>query len=263
MLFILFIFFFIDNIRSVEWNCQANEHSLRSNEQCTVTIEYLSIQQERQVCLTHTLAIDVLPFLSNYSMKIFRINFCRLLTLSQLPLTLPSSLETLDLSDNLLSTFTLPFPLKYLHLNRNPNLIDIHFGEEKLIGLTLRQNKQLRLLSLPDSLIELDLTDCNLLQSSMLTFLRSLRKLTHLSLGENQLEQLPMLHARVQLKYLNLSKNHFTFLEEKWLDKHLHVLDLRFNQIKSLEFFKERLKINQTQVSVLFISIYMSKEEYS
>ncbi len=264
MMFILLIFFLIDNSRSLEWNCVENKHVLISNEQCTITVEYLSIYQERQVCLAHTLAIKTLPppsFSSNYSMKIFQINFCQLLSLNQLPFTLPSSVEKLDLSYNLLSTFTLGFPLpsylKYLHLDHNPNLIDINFGQnrvqEKLISLTLRHNKQIQLSSLPKSLIRLDLTDCNLLQSSILTLLRSLTKLTHLSLGENQLERLPVLDERISLEYLNLSNNHLTFLEEKWLYKHLQILDLRFNQIKSLDFFPDQLKINnQTQVSAKF-----------
>jgi Leucine-rich repeat (LRR) protein len=251
-----------------------NKHFLSSNnqisEQCTIIVEYTSLQQDKQVCLTHTLSIKTLPppsFSSNYTMKIVQINFCQLLTLSQLPFTLPSSLEKLDLSYNLLSIFILSFPLpsylKYLYLDYNPNLIDINFGQkrvqQKLIGLSLRHNKHVQLSSLPLYLTELDLTNCNLLQSPMLTLLRSLTKLTHLSLGENQLKQLPILNERIQLKYLNLSNNHLTFIEDRWLYRQIQILDLRFNQIKSLEFFKERLKINKTfrqnnndQVSMTF-----------
>jgi Leucine-rich repeat (LRR) protein len=94
----------------------------------------------------------------------------------------------------------------------------------------------------------------------MLTLLKSLRKLTHLSLADNRLERLPILDKNIQLEYLNLSNNHLTWIEDNWLYKQLRILDLRFNQIKSLEFFKERFKPDQTvkqnkhdQVSEKFI----------
>jgi Leucine-rich repeat (LRR) protein len=187
-------------------------------------------------------------------MQTFKLNSCQLLTLSQLPFSLPSSLEKLDLSYNLLSTFTLSFPLpsylKYLYLDHNPNLIDINFGhyrvQQQLIGLSLRHNKYIQLSSLPLHLTHLDLTDCNLFQSTILSssVLKSLKNLTHLSLADNQLKQLPILNERIQLEYLNLSNNHLTFIEDRWLHKHLRNLDLKFNQIKSLEFFKEKLKMN-------------------
>jgi len=242
-----------------------NQSNNKNFEQCTITVEYISLQQEKQICLTHTLSINTLPppsFSSNYTMKIFQINFCQLLTLSQLPFPLPSSLEKLDLSSNLLSTFTLSFPLpsylKYLYLDHNPNLIDINFGQkriqQKLIGLSLRDNKQIQLSSLPLSLTQLDLTNCNLLQSPMLTLLKSLTKLTHLSLAENQLKQLPILDERIQLEYLNLSNNYLTSIENRWLNKQIQILDLSFNQIKSLEFFKER----SFQVSLYLISTRLS-----
>jgi len=261
MMFIFFLFLLIDNSQSLEWNCTENKHFLFSNdhiyEQCTITIEYISLQQEKQVCITHTLAIKTLPppsFSSNYTMRTFQINSCQLLTLSQLPFSLPSSLEILDLSYNLLSTFTLSFPLpshlKYLYLDHNLNLININFGhnniQQQLIGLSLRHNKYIQLSSFPLNLIQLDLTDCNLLQSPMLTLLKSLRKLTHLSLADNRLERLPILDKNIQLEYLNLSNNHLTWIEDNWLYKQLRILDLRFNQIKSLEFFKERFKLDQT-----------------
>jgi Leucine-rich repeat (LRR) protein len=263
-MFILFIFLLIDNSRSLEWNCTKNNLSNdHVYEQCTITIEYLSSQQQKHVCITNTLSINNLPslsFSSNYSMQTFQINSCQLLTLSQLPFSLPSSLEKLDLSYNLLSTFTLSFPLpsylKYLHLDHNPNLIEINFGshrvQQQLIGLSLRHNKHLQLSSLPLRLTYLDLTDCNLLQSPILSLLKSLTNLTHLSLVDNQLKRLPVLDDRIQLEYLNLSNNQLTSIEDRWLHKHLRNLDLKFNQIKSLDFFKERLKMNH--VSTKFIS---------
>jgi Leucine-rich repeat (LRR) protein len=261
-MFILLIFLLIDNSQSLEWNCTENKHN-QISEQCTIIIEYISLKQEKQICLTHTLLIKTLPlpsFSSNYTMKNVQINFCQLLTLSQLPFTLPSSLEKLDLSYNLLSTFTLSFPLpsylKYLYLDHNPNLININFGhkrvQQKLLILSLRHNKHIQLSSLPLYLTQLDLTNCNLLQSTILILLRSLTKLTHLSLGENQLKQIPILNERIQLKYLNLSNNYLTFIEDRWLDKQIKILDLSFNHIKSLEFFQERLKMNQ--VSSVFYS---------
>ena len=260
-MFILFIFLLINNSRSLEWNCTEPKENLLSNnhiyEQCTITVEYLSSEQQKQVCITHTLSIKNPPplsFSSNYTMQTFKLNSCQLLTLSQLPFTLPSSLEKLDLSYNLLSSFTLAFPLpsylKYLYLDHNPNLIDINFGhyrvQQQLIGLSLRHNKHIQLSSLPLHLTHLDLTDCNLFQSAILSsVLKSLKNLTHLSLADNQLKQLPLFNERIQLEYLNLSNNHLTFIEDRWLHKHLRNLDLKFNQIKSLEFFKEKLKTNQ------------------
>ncbi|CAF2937286.1 unnamed protein product [Rotaria sp. Silwood2] len=262
MMFILFIFLLIHKSQSLEWNCTATKHYLFSNdqiyEQCTIIIEYISLeqQQQKQKCITHSLSIKALPpisILSNYTMHTFKIHSCQLLTLNQLPFSLPSSVENLDLSYNLLSTFTLSFPLplylKYLRLDHNPNLIDINFGynhiQERLIGLSLRHNKHIQLKSLPLYLQQLDLTNCNLFESSILSILKTLTKLTHLSLADNQLKQLPLLDKRIQLEYLNLSNNHLTFIDNGWLHKSLKILDLKFNQIESLEFFNELLKINQ------------------
>ncbi|UJR09117.1 hypothetical protein I4U23_013364 [Adineta vaga] len=258
MMFIFLIIFLIHNSQSFEWNCTDNKHFLFSNdritEQCTILIEYLSLQQdEKQICTTNTLTMTNLPlfsFSSNYTMRTFQINSCQLLTLSQLPFSLPSSLETLDLSYNLLSTFILsyplPFQLKYLYLDHNPNLREIKFGsnhihQQQLVGLSLRHNKHLQLSSLPRNLMQLDLTDCNLAQSSLVSLLKSLKKLTHLSLADNHLERLPILDRSIELEYLNLSTNALTWIDNKWLHKSLQVLDLRFNQINSLEFFKDIL----------------------
>ncbi|CAF0982128.1 unnamed protein product [Rotaria sp. Silwood1] len=263
MMFILFIIFLIHKSQSLEWNCTEIKHYLFSNdqiyEQCTITIEYISSeQQQKQICITHSLSIKTLPsisFLSNYKMHTFKINSCQLLTLNQLPFLLPSSVEYLDLSYNLLTTFTLSFPLpsylKYLRLDNNPNLININFGhnhiQEQLIGLSLRHNKHIKLTSLPLYLQQLDLTNCNLLQSSsILLLLKTLTKLTHLSLANNQLKQLPILNNNIQLEYLNLSNNYLTFINNEWLHKSLKIFDLKFNQIESLEFFHELLKINRT-----------------
>ncbi|CAF3799622.1 unnamed protein product [Rotaria sordida] len=266
-MFILFIFFLIHKSQSLEWNCTETKHYLFSNdqiyEQCTITIEYILLEQQqqqqqyKQICITHSLSIKTLPpisFLSNYTMHTFKINSCQLLTLNQLPFLLPSSVENLDLSYNLLSTFTLSFPLpsylKYLRLDHNPNLIDINFGynhiQQRLIGLSLRHNKNIKLTSLPVYLKQLDLTNCNLLQSSILSLLKTLTKLTHLSLANNQLTQLPIIDKRIQLEYLNLSNNNLTFIENEWLHKSLKILDLKYNQLESLKFFNQILKINQT-----------------
>jgi hypothetical protein len=171
MMFILFILLFINNSLSSEWKCtinnNENNHFLLPNdyiyEQCTITVEYKSSNQENLVCTTHTLSITSLPSSSNYTMQTFKINSCQLLTLSQLPFSLPSSLENLDLSYNLLSNFILSFPLpsnlKYLRLDHNPNLIDIKFGhnleQQKLIGLSLRHNKHIQLSFLPSNLTQL------------------------------------------------------------------------------------------------------------
>ncbi|CAF4151942.1 unnamed protein product [Rotaria magnacalcarata] len=263
MMFILFIFlFFVGKSQSLdEWNCTENKHFLFSNdqlnEQCTITIEYISLQHYKQICITHRLSVKTLPlpsFNSNYAMHTFKINSCQLLTLNQLPFLLPATVENLDLSYNLLSTFTLSFPLpsylKYLRLDHNPNLIDIKFshnnGQQRLIGLSLRYNKKIRLSSLPPYLKQLDLTDCNLLQSPIFSLLRSLTKLTHLSLADNQLKQLPIIDKRTQLEYLNLSNNYLTYIDSGWLHKSLKILDLTFNRIESTEFFHEILTMNQT-----------------
>ncbi|CAF1345664.1 unnamed protein product [Adineta ricciae] len=258
MMFILLIIFLINNGQSFEWNCTVNKHSLFSNdqttEQCTILIEYLSLQQDKQICTTHTLAVRNLPLyslLSDYTMRTFQVTSCQLLTLSQLPFSLPSSLETLDLSSNLLSTFVLSYPiplnLKYLYLDSNPNLRYMKFGHnQQLIGLSLRHNQQLQLSSLPRNLIQLDLTNCSLAQSSLMSIVKSLKRLTHLSLVDNQLERLPVLDRSIELEYLNLSNNALTTIDDHWLHKSLRILDLRFNQIKSMEFCKERLKINET-----------------
>jgi Leucine-rich repeat (LRR) protein len=178
-------------------------------------------------------------------MQTFKLNSCQLSTLGQLPFSLPSSVERLDLSYNALSTFILSFPLpsnlEYLSLDHNPNLIDLNFGhtrmQQRLIGLSLRSNKKIRLTSFPPHLTQLDLTDCNLSQSFLSTLLISLTKLTHLSLANNQLERLPSLDERkLRLEYLNLSNNHLTSIENKWLHPQLNTLDLQFNRIRSLEF---------------------------
>lgn len=244
------------------WNCTENKNFLFLNdqyyEQCTITIEYISLKSYKQICITHSLAIKTLPPLSfntNYTMNTFKINSCQLLTINQIPFLLPTTVENLDLSYNLLSTFTLTFPLpsyiKYLRLDNNPNLIDINFGynhaQQRLIGLSLRHNKHIRLSSLPPYLKQLDLTDCNLLfQSSILSSLRSLTKLTHLSLADNQLKQLPLIDKRTQFEYLNLSNNQLTYIDHSWLHKTLKILDIRHNHIESIEFFYDIYHINQT-----------------
>ncbi|CAF4985330.1 unnamed protein product, partial [Rotaria socialis] len=165
---------FINNCVSSDWNCTMindfigqKQNLLFSNdqfsEQCTITVEYLNRQNEKLVCITHTLTITSLPPLSlssNHTMQTFKINSCQLSTLGQLPFSLPSSVEILDLSYNSLSTFILSFPLpsnlKYLYLDSNPDLIDINFGsnrvQQRLIGLSLRHNKKMKLLSLPPHL---------------------------------------------------------------------------------------------------------------
>ncbi|CAF2909489.1 unnamed protein product [Rotaria sp. Silwood2] len=267
---ILFILLFINNCLSTDWNCTMNKNSidkkkyfLFSNdqfaEQCTITVEYINRQNEKLVCTIHTLAIKSLPPLSlssNHTMQTFKIHSCQLSAIDQLPFSLPSSVEILDLSYNSLSTFILSFPLpsnlKYLYLDSNPNLIHINFGhsrvQQQLIGLSLRHNKKMQISSLPPHLTQLDLTDCNLLQSSILPMLISLTKLIHLSLVDNQLEDLPSLDENIQLEYLNVSNNSLTHIEGKWLHRQLHTLDLTFNQIQSLEFFKDKLNINQSSI---------------
>jgi Leucine-rich repeat (LRR) protein len=227
-------------------------------EQCTITVEYINDQKEKQVCITHALTITSLPppsSSSNHTMQTFKINSCQLSTLSQLPFSLPSSVEILDLRYNLLSTFVLSFPLssnlKYIYLDHNPNLIHLNFGNDRvqqhLVGLSLRHNKKIQLSSLPAHLTQLDLTDCNLLQSSLSPLLISLTKLTHLSLADNQLERLPSINERIRLQYLNVSNNRLSSIEDEWLHRQLHILDLKFNQIRSLEFLKT-LNMNQTSL---------------
>lgn len=251
---------------SSEWTCTLTKISgqFSSNnyldEQCTITVQYIDIEQEKHLCLAHTLTLASLPPLSlssNHTMQMLKINFCQLSTLTQLPFSLPSTVEILDLSYNNLSNFILAFPLpanlRYLYLDDNPNLIDIDFGnsrvQERLMGLSLRHNHRLRLSSLPLHLTELDLTDCNLSQSSIFPLLISLRKLTHLSLADNQLEHLPSFDEHIQLHYLNVSNNRLTMIEDRWLDRSLHTLDLKFNQIQSLEFLQKKFSSISQQVS--------------
>lgn len=272
---ILFILLFINNSLSSEWNCTMPKtqikHFLFTNdhisEQCTITVEYKNIQQEKQVCIAHTLTIESLPplsLLSNYTMQTFKINFCQLSTLGQLPFSLPSSVEILDLSYNSLSTFILSFPLpsnlKYIYLDYNPNLIDINFGhqrvQQQLIGLSLRHNRKIQLSSLPPHLTQLDLTDCNLLHSPILQLLISLTKLTHLSLADNQLEKLPSFNENIRLEYLNVSNNRLTLIEDQWLHAPLRILDLKFNQIQSVEFLKNKL----TTTTTINTSIYHNNQ---
>lgn len=266
-MFIVLLFLLIDHIHPFEWTCttETSPISLVNNEQCIILVEYLSIdrRQQKQTCLTDRLAVRTLPppsYSSNYSMKLFRMNFCQLMTLSQLPFTLPVSLETLDLSSNLLASFTLAFPLpssiKHLYLDNNPNLIELHFGtkhvQENLHTLSLRSNHRLQFSSLPESLIQLDLTNCHLVQSTTIfsTSFQSLKNLTHLSLADNQLEHLPIFEERMHFKYLNLSKNDLTFVDETWLHNDLEILDLRFNQIQSVEFLKDRSQVSH----ILFLA---------
>ena len=245
---------------SSDWNCTLYKTSVDEKtffpflndpipEQCTITVEYDHIhnENEKQVCTTHRLAITSLPppsTSSNHTMQTFKLNSCHLSTLGQLPFSLPSSVQRLDLSSNVLSTFTLSFPLpsnlKYLILDSNPNLIEIHFGsprvQQRLIGLSLRHNQKMRLSSLPVHLTHLDLTDCNLSHSFLSTLLIPLTRLTHLSLADNQLERLPSIDERVQLQYLNLSNNRLIFIDKHWLHRQLGVLDLRHNRFNSVEF---------------------------
>ena len=260
---ILFLLFLIENSLSSEWIC-TKDFILFSNEQiyeqCTIAVEYKNLQNEKQICMTHTITIESLPPLSlssNHTMQTFQINSCQLSTLGQLPFSLPSSVQLLDLRNNSLSTFILSFPLpsnlKYLYLDFNPNLIEINFGhprvQQKLIGLSLRHNHKMQLQSLPPHLTQLDLTDCNLLQSPILPLLISLTKLTHLSLADNQLERLPSIDESLQLEYLNISNNRLISIEDRWLPRSLQTLDLRFNQIQSLEFLVNKLLLTSNQVS--------------
>jgi hypothetical protein len=85
--------------------------------------------------------------------------------------------------------------------------------------------------------------------------LKSLTKLTHLSLADNHLERLPTLDERIRLEYLNLSYNRLMYMEDRWLPRQLQILDLKFNQIRSLEFLKNRLmneSLKQDEVSRKF-----------
>lgn len=233
------------------------------DEQCTITVEYRNHQQEQQVCLAHTLTITSLPppsLSSNQTMQTFKLNSCQLSALGQLPFSLPSTVERLDLSSNALSAFLLSFPLpsnlKHLYLDNNPNLTEVNFGNQRaqqhLIGLSLRHNKKMHLSSLPPRLTHLDLTDCDLSQSTVLPLLASLSNLTQLSLANNQLASLPPMDESVRLEHLNVSHNHLTSLDDRWLHGQLHTLDLRFNQIRSLEFLHNQVKItaasNQTSI---------------
>jgi Leucine-rich repeat (LRR) protein len=163
-----------------------------------------------------------------------------------------------------LSTFVLSFPLpsnlKYLYLDSNPNLIDINFGnqrvQQRLITLSLRHNKKMKLSSLPPHLTQLDLTDCNLSeQSTILPLMKSLTKLTHLSLAGNQLERLPSINENLRFEYLNVSNNRLTLIDDGWLPSSLHTLDLQFNQIRSLEFLRNKfLTLNQVgEISFLMM----------
>ncbi len=260
---IFYLLYFINNSFSLEWNCAVNK-SPNSNEQCTITIVYQNLQHEKSVCIAHTLSIESLPPLSlsiNHTMQTFKINFCQLSTLGQLPFSLPSSVELLDLSSNTLSTFVLSFPLpsnlKYLYLDSNPNLIDINFGnhrvQQRLISLSLRHNQKMKLSALPPHLTQLDLTDCNLTQSNILSLVRSLTKLTHLSLADNQLERLPSMNENFQLEYLNVSNNRLTLIEDGWLYSSLHILDLKFNQIRSLEFLKNKFLTSNQVGEISFL----------
>ena len=263
---LLFLLLLIDKSSSSDWTCRSLQASplLFSNnylnEQCTITVQYINVEQEKHLCIAHTLTIESLPPLSlsgNHTMQMFKINFCQLSSVAQLPFSLPSTVEFLDLSYNNLSTFVLSFPLpanlRYLYLDSNPNLIDIDFGntrvQQQLIGLSLRHNQHLHLTSFPVHLTELDLTDCNLSQSSILPLFISLKKLTHLSLANNQLERLPSFDEHIQLDYLNVSNNHLTMIEDRWLHGSLRTLDLKFNQIQSLEYLQKRFSSSSNSVS--------------
>ena len=259
---ILVVTFVLRESISSEWHCTPlttfrSDGGLFSRstdsipDQCTITVEYRhQHEHEKQVCTAHTLTITSLPspsFSPNHTMQTFKLNSCQLSGLGQLPFSLPSSVERLDLSHNSLSTFVLSFPLssnlKYLHLDHNPNLIDMNFGhqrvQQQLVGLSLRHNRRIRLSSLPSHLTQLDLSDCHLPHSVLSTLLLPLSNLTHVSLASNQLERLPSIDERMQLDYLNLSNNRLTTLDNGWLPRHLATLDLRFNQIRSLEFLQQ------------------------
>ena len=245
--------------RASEWNCTIVKRQPIAPDRlffdspptlvdrCTITVEYRLDDNEQTVCTTETLSIPRLPtFLSssssmNFTVHTLRIHACQLLTVNQLAFTLPTSLVELDLSANLLSTLSVSFlPLKYLRLDHNPDLIEIDVDEEHLIGLSLRHNPHLQLAALPRRLTQLDLTDCHL---SHLTSLPSLTRLTHLSLAANQFVRLPELDSRVQLQYLNLSKNRLTLLSHSWLSSSsLRMLDVRFNQIRSMDVLPARWK---------------------
>lgn len=246
--------------RASEWNCTIVKRQPIAPDRlffdsrptladrCTITVEYRLDDNEQTVCTTETLSIPRLPtFLSsssssmNFTVHTLRIHSCQLLTVNQLAFTLPTSLVELDLSSNLLSTLSVSFlPLKYLRLDRNPSLIEIDVDDEHLIGLSLRHNPHLQLGTLPRRLTQLDLTDCHL---SHLTSLPSLTRLTHLSLATNQFVRLPELDSRLQLQYVNLSKNRLTLLSHSWLSSSsLRMLDVRFNQIRSMDVLPARWK---------------------
>lgn len=258
LILIFFVLLHLHPIRSsLEWNCAGD---LRvAKQQCTITVEYRTSQGRKEVCHARTLALTSLPiysFSSNHTMQTFRVNFCQLSSIGQLPFSLPSSVERLDLSENALSTFTLAFPLpsnlQTLILDRNENLTEIQFGHprlhQRLTRLSLRHNRRIQLSSFPASLIELDLTDCNLSPLSLSNLFIPLKNLTHLSLADNHLTQLPTLDERVRLEHLNLSKNQLTVIDEKWFAQHHHhlrMVDLRFNRIQSVEFLQMIKNDNQ------------------
>lgn len=262
---VVVLFMFIQSSFSSEWICTRikSNNSFSSNdsisEQCTISVQFTNIQQEKHICIIHTLTIESLPPLSlspNHTMQTFRIHSCQLSALGQLPFSLPSSVQLLDLRNNSLSTFILSFPLpsnlQSIYLDQNPNLTRVDFGsqrvQQQLTHLTFRHNKQMQLSSLPRHLTRLDLTDCNLFQSSILSLFVSLTNLTHLSLADNQLEQLPSIDANLRFEYLNLSNNHLTTIDNQWIHRSLRTFDLRYNQIESLEFLNEKLSFTSNQV---------------
>ena len=258
MRIIIHLLLLISHCRALEWNClrTPNEDFLAVREQCTITVEYLSARHERHTCTIHTLSVTSLPVYStNYTAKRLRINACQLLTISQIPFALPSTLDELDLSSNLLSTVIVsaswPSNLTSLRLDHNANLVDINLSQRRLAALSLRHNHYMQFVALPSQLTHLDLTDCNLFQSPVLVSLKSLAKLTHLSLANNALVRLPRLHEHVQLESLNLSHNRLISIEGPWLDAPLHTVDLRFNDISSLDFLKSSKPKLEARVSEL------------
>ena len=222
---------------------------LSNNQLTTITNKFPSTIRYLDLSNNQIKSLDYYSFKSLYSLNVLNLSYNSLLEIQQDTFTRIPYLEILDLSYNLLSTFVFSFPLpsnlKYLYLDSNPNLIEINFGhtlvQQRLIGLSLRHNKNMKLSSFPPHLTQLDLTDCNIVQSSILPLFVSLTKLTHLSLADNQLERLPSIDKNVRLEYLNVSNNRLTSIEDHWLNDQLHFLDLTFNQIQSLEFLKSKL----------------------
>ena len=265
MRIIIHLLLLISHGRALEWNClraplESNEDFLAVREQCTITVEYLSSHHERHTCTIHTLSVTSWPvaYASNHTATRLRINACQLLTISQIPFALPSTLDELDLGSNLLSTVIVssswPSNLSSLRLDHNAHLVDINLTQgllqgRRLTALSLRHNHFMQFVALPSQLTHLDLTDCNLFQSPVLGSLKSLAKLTHLSLANNALVRLPRLHERVQLESLNLSHNRLISVEGPWLDAPLHTVDLRFNDISSLDFLKSSKSKLETRVS--------------